>query len=484
MYINIRSYQAVGDGIADDTKAIQAALDAAHADGGGTVVVPSGRFWSRPLEMYSYTTLHLEPGAVLIASENVSDYFEYHPSQWVAKCGLLRAVAQTNLAITGTGTIDMQGMRFMDVTKARQGDPGPLDWEAKNTRQGERFRRDDHGIEDGPAQESERHGNAIQFMECTNITLRDFNIVDSPLWTIHLMGSDEILIHGVKIKNNVLIPNSDGIHFQNCQNVRVSDCYIEAGDDAIALTGYGVEGSITENVLVANCVLRSRSSALRVGYGKTNMRNLMFTNITIKDSNRGIGITQRDAGVMENLLFSNIVIESRLHSGHWWGHGEAIHVSNTIHNSAVGHGQLKNIRFSNILARSSAGIVLWGTPESIIEDVVFDNIRFDVTESHLACRYGGNFDLRPAEKAAVGLFKHRESGIFAQYVQDLQIRNFQLHWEQADPPEYFAHGIDINDSKNIVIDNYIGEAPHRTPKSKRINLARCEDVVVRNSVED
>ena len=131
------------------------------------------------------------------------------------------------------------------------------------------------------------------------------------------------------------IPNSDGIDLYDSKVIRISDCAIHAGDDAIAIVS-------SSNITVTNCILHSRSSGIRVGYNvfnNHNSGNLSFSNITIYDSNRGIGIYQRQKGNMENMIFSNIVINTRLHSGQWWGHGEPIHIS-----SVPGWAALKQAR--------------------------------------------------------------------------------------------------------------------------------------------
>ena len=143
-----------------------------------------------------------------------------------------------------------------------------------------------------------------------------------------------------------MIPNSDGIHCTASRNIRIVNCNIRAGDDAIIITGFarientpgfnsneqdkythGNKTIYAENIQVSNCHLQSRSSGIRIGYGQHPIRRCIFTNIVIHDSNRGIGVFARDASTIEELVFSNIIIETRLHNGQWWGNGEPIHLS-------------------------------------------------------------------------------------------------------------------------------------------------------------
>lgn len=83
---------------------------------------------------------------------------------------------------------------------------------------------------------------------------------DSHNWTLNLAGCENVEVHGLNVLNNLLIPNNDGINI-TARNTRISDCNIWAGDDAIA-------ANRCENLAVANCILVSRSSAIRLSGGK------------------------------------------------------------------------------------------------------------------------------------------------------------------------------------------------------------------------
>ena len=140
---------------------------------------------------------------------------------------------------------------------------------------------------------------------------------ESPNWTIAFLNSEDVKITVISIFNNMAIPNSDGIDMYDLKNIVISNFNIQAGDYAIAVVS-------SSNISVSNCILHSRSSGIRIGYNvfnQNNSGNLLFDNINIYDSNRGVGIFQRQKGDMENMIFSNILISTRLHSGQWWGNG-------------------------------------------------------------------------------------------------------------------------------------------------------------------
>ena len=85
---------------------------------------------------------------------------------------------------------------------------------------------------------------------------------------------------------------------------------------------YGNKTGIAENIIVSNCILQSLSAGIRVGYGKGNMRNLMFSNIIIHESNGGILIHAREEGSIDQVLFENLIIKTKHQGGSWWGRGE------------------------------------------------------------------------------------------------------------------------------------------------------------------
>lgn len=112
----------------------------------------------------------------------------------------------------------------------------------------------------------------------------------------------KLYLSSLRIEPNLLIPNSDGVHCTTSRNIRISDCDIRAGDDAIIVTGFGTNVGVggddnvrldystrefgnktgyAENVTVTNCNLQSRSSGIRVGYGINPIRNCVFSNLVI-----------------------------------------------------------------------------------------------------------------------------------------------------------------------------------------------------------
>jgi parallel beta-helix repeat protein len=298
----------------------------------------------------------------------------------------------------------------------------------------------------------------IIFSDCRNIRLSNIKIQESPNWTIAFFNSSDIKVNGITIENNMSIPNSDGIDMYDSKNITISDCVIHAGDDAIAVVS-------SSNITATNCILHSRSCGIRVGYNvynDNNSGNLLFNNIRIYDSNRGIGIFQRRGGNMENMIFSNIIISTRLHSGQWWGHGEPIHISSVPGLGAKETGSISNIRFSNINADSESGIVIYGSGKGSIRDIYFDNVDLNIRKSPLEAGYGGNIDLRPVNDVQLGIFSHTIPAIFAIGVETLTVRNIQVSWGSG-LPGYFNHALECMRFGSIVIDGLREQSPKNGP---------------------
>jgi hypothetical protein len=297
------------------------------------------------------------------------------------------------------------------------------------------------------------------------------------------------VISNISILNNLLIPNSDGIHLTVSRNVKISDCEIIAGDDAIVLTGfakiedtpgftsaeqdkykYGNKSIYGENLQVTNCRLQSRSSAIRIGYGQHPIRRCLFSNIIISDSNRGIGIFAHDSSSIEELVFSDIIIETRLHNGVWWGRGEPIHLSSMSRFKDEPVGSIRDVQFNNITSTSEQGILVYGAKENKMERIQFNNVKLFLKKGKETMDYGGNFDLRPVALPDKRLFEHDIPGLYAQHIQGLSIRNFELRWGK-DLPSFFTHGIECNGVTDFLLEDFKGSCNPNSPKSLRIKLA-------------
>jgi len=475
---SIRNYGATGDGRTVVTQALQQAVDACTRAGGGTVEVPAGTYVIGTVFLKSNVELHLASGATLKGSANLADYHGYTmPEYGQNYYGLLFTENAENVAITGQGTVDGNNPAFYDFTQAKTLDTATT----RYTRQRSNYRRVARGIGDGPVVPRDRPRQMVVFSECQHVRVSNVSLLNSPFWTLHFADCTGVAVTGVRLYSGLLVPNADGIDFTDCQNVTVSDCDIQAGDDALVVSGYNHHFEIpgfhhlrrpSENIVITNCNLQSASSGIRIGYlDQNSVRNVTVSNCNITNSTRGINISLRDEGSLENLTFSNLRIETRLRTGDWWGNGEPIHLSAIRGNAdkSVRLGQIKNVQFNNITCRGENGILVYGSDESIIKDVTFSNVTFDFVDSKLNDVAGGNVDLRGNLDPRVGLFARAIPGLLAEHVEGLTIRDFTLRW-LTPRAMFLSSGIEVNHFNGLRISGFEGSGAPTNLGAKAVVL--------------
>jgi hypothetical protein len=468
---DVRQFGATGNGRTLDTPAINRAIEACAQAGGGTVLFPAGEYVTGTFALLSHITLQLEAGAVIKGSTNLADYqfksaYPLFPvlSGYYGeglRAGLIVAVNADDIGIVGQGTIDMRGTSFVDLDVPQRGEG----YDQNLTRQGAGFMDPKFGSE-GPVMPSmdwmQRPGVMLLIYGCRNVVVRDVTLKDSHNWTLNLNKCDGIVISGLKVLNNLLIPNNDGINLYLDRHVRISDCYLSCGDDAIAV-------NFSEDLTVTNCVLISRSSAIRFYLS----RSCTFDNLVIRDSNRGIAIYEG----AEDVLFSNIVIQTRLFNGTWWGKAEPIHISVRPER---GSAAVRNVRFSNITADSEAGILINGRAPGVIRDLAFDHLRLRLKGGANSGAVGGNFDLRQGgDLMTEAVFKHDIPGFYARNVDGLRIQDFTLEWADA-LPDYFSDGIYGENIAGLTIEGFAGRQAHLAGSGAAVVLKHSRNVTLRN----
>ncbi|OGX90999.1 glycoside hydrolase family 28 protein [Hymenobacter coccineus] len=474
---SIKDYGAVADGKTLATAAIQKAIDACHRAGGGTVEVPAGTYVVGTISLKSNVELHLGSGAVLRGSARLADYQTYTvPEYGQNHYGILYTAGAENVTLSGEGTIDGNNPAFYDFTQAKKIDTAAT----RYTRQRGNYRKVvDGGIGDGPVVPKDRPRQLVIFSQCKHVRVSNVSLLNSPFWTLHFADCDAVSVTGIRLWSGLLVPNADGIDVTSCTNVLIDGCDIRSGDDALAIVGYdhhfeiaGFTGQrhVSENIIVSNCNLQSYSSGIRIGFLDQNtVRNVTVSNCNITNSTRGINISLRDEGSLENLSFNNIRIETKLRTGDWWGNGEPIHISAIRGKDHVKLGQIKNVRFNDITCVGENGMLVYGTEESVIKDVTFNNVTFDLVDSKLNNVAGGNVDLRGNSDPKVGLFARDIPGLLAEHVDGLRIQNFTLNWVNPHAA-FLTNGIEVNHFNNLLISNFRGTGAPTSPKAHPVVL--------------
>jgi polygalacturonase len=458
---------------------IQQAINTCYAHGGGQVYVPQGEYLVGTLNLKSNVEIHLEMGAILIATTDLSQY-QRHNEQLA---GVFFTEDSENVSITGPGKIFGQGMEFMfrDSAKLIRGDVNHY------IRQKFDFRKVESGIGDGPVMPKDRYHQMIVFSHCTRVTLKDFTVVDAPYWTFLIVHCDGVRVAGITISNNLLIPNSDGLDIISSSNVNVYGCNIACGDDAIVLAGYahhfgdpGFKGILepSQNINVSDCILQSRSSAIRIGgWDQNHMLNYNFSNITIYDSNCGINITVRDSGSVQHVNFSNIRIETRMHTGDWWGNGEPIKISALRGVPGNPIGIIKDIYFNNITCRGENAILLYASDETKLQEIHFSNFSFILRKSLLDKVSGGNFDLRPNLVAGKEIFEAEVPVVYIENAENVYFNQGNIGWDGTDA-DYYTHALQAVGVNNMHLNNMTAFPSPSNPSLEAVSLVKCSNVTL------
>ena len=325
MNYSITDFGAVADGITRSTAAIQAAIDACTASGGGRVTVPAGKYLSGTIQLKSNVDLHLESGAELIASLDPADLpdrmgeldDDNRDTGWEGGCFLFARHAE-HVTLSGFGRIDGRGREV--------------------------FYEDD---DDGGSHESPLKVRAfrprLSFLEdVRDLTVKDLTFFDAAFWTLHMAGCRDVLIDGIRIENNERGPNNDGIDPDCCQNVIIRGCVIRCADDAIVVkttAPMARKYGDCANILISGCILRSHSSALKIGtetWG--DIHHVTMSDCILDRCTRGVGIWSRDGGRIHDIMIHHITGSTRRYRDRvrqdaevvvWWGKGEPIFLSAT-----------------------------------------------------------------------------------------------------------------------------------------------------------
>ncbi len=282
--LDIRDFGARADGIS--TAAIQKAIDAAGAAGGGTVVVPPGTWTTGTLWLRSHVELRLEKGAVLKGSVREADYnrndafpenFWSVGEEWSGG-HLVLGYKVEDVAITGEGTIDGSGPAFFGECE-----------------EDSRFPYYKYGLKLHPADRAWfRPGPMVALFLSRRIRMEGVTLKDTPCWTAHFRCCDGLDIRNVTIDADRTIANSDGFSIDCTRNVTVSGCTVKTGDDGFAIRascaqpGHAGEHPC-ENIRIADCDVWSCCYGIRFGIGTGTVRNVAVENCRFHESANGIG---------------------------------------------------------------------------------------------------------------------------------------------------------------------------------------------------
>lgn len=445
---DIREFGASSESGVLNTRAIQSAIDACHAAGGGVVYAPPGVFTTGTLWLKSHVTLYLEAGCVLLGSPRREDYEENLPfpesvaftRERVSDAHLIVAYRAENVAIGGRGQIDGNSAAFMPflALPAAECQRAPREWEW-------------------------RPGQMVFFCRCRDVRVEGVELNNSPYWTLFLHGCEQVKLHGLSITNPDATPNGDGIDVDCCRDVTIDSCHIRSGDDSITLRAFskplGEEALPCEHVVVSNCTLHTRCNAIRVGVGSGLIRDCTFSNLVIHQSTVGINVISRysashTGAEIRRVRFTGLVVDAHM----------PIYVSTGV----GGQAPVADLVFSEITARGGTLSYLGGSADNPVSNITLRGVELTL--------HGGarNQPLDP-EFEGTPSWILRSGGVPCALAlsdaADLRLHDVRIRWEALEGP--WQHGLYARRVRGLALSNVEVASPSPAMENASALHCRC-----------
>ena len=488
-FYNVKNFGAKGDGAHIDSPAINAAIEAASAQGGGTVYFPAGVYQSYSIRLKSNISFYLDHGAVLKAAvptdsmhydlpeENPSDdYQDFGHSHW--QNSLMWGIGLHDVSIQGFGLID--------------GTEGITRGQAK--------------MNGHPAA-----NKAIALKECRNVTIRDISMLKCGHFAMLLTGVDNLTIDNVRCDTN-----RDAFDIDCCANVRVSNCQVNTlNDDAIVLKcSYGLGyAKATENVTITNCHVSGYDPGTMLDgtYQKTitaapdrdgptgrikmgtesngGFKNITITNCTF-DHCRGLALETVDGAAIEDITIDNIAMRDICNSPIYMRLGNRARGPKELPFSVIRRVKLSNIVVKDADCRYAS--MIFGLEGHMIEDITLSNIhiqyRGGLTMEDVRLQRGANSFFTRTNSAANGTPDTRRNR--SQVVDEKKERDpYDVPQMEHGYPEPSSHGIlpayglFISHARGVTLDNVTLETINED-KRPPIVLMDVEDIRLSNMKVD
>ncbi len=366
---------AKGDGKTMDTKAIQTAIDRCHAAGGGRVYLHNGQFLSGTIYLKSHVTLFVEAGATLLGSANVEDYpitaskYPSYTGELVTNKAFIYAEDAENISIQGRGTIDGRGDDFH----------GPYLFPSFSGRP-----------------------RIIHLRNCRDVQVRDLTLRNSGSWVQSYQSCRNMVIDGITVDSrenkDIEKPryatvggrNTDGLDLVDCELVRISNCFIESGDDAICLKSFSPDEGC-RNITITNCTVSSNASGIKIGTETSGaFEDITISNCTVFDTRvDALSIMSADGARIERISISNVTLRRVRGAPIFIRLGSRNRTYRK--NVTAKAGILRDVHISNVqgdlLSNRSCSIT--GLPDQRVENIVLKDIRLHFTKNDVEEKKSG-----------------------------------------------------------------------------------------------
>lgn len=466
--------KAVADGKILNTIIIQQAIDLLGKKGGGRIVFPKGVYLTGCLQLKSGIELYLEKDAVLLGSTNPDDYYHLNKDNNTtqksdnSKLALILGNKVKNIAISGEGTIDGQGLNLALNIDSLHNAGVRIDphYNVRRMRPNETARP-----------------KLFFLSECENISVTGLHLMNSACWGITFDLCSDLLIDQVTMTNRAYW-NNDGIDITDCRRVKITRCNVNSADDGICLKSYH-PNACNDSIYIADCEVRSSASAIKFGTASWGgFKNITIDNIRVFDTFRSaIAIESVDGGDIENVDVSRIMAKNT---------GNAIFIR-LGHRAGGRVGMIKNISIKDMDVEIPFGrpdinydlrgpevdffhnpfpSSITGIPGHYIEGVHLENI--EITCPGRATKGMAYIPLSRLDQVPEQIDKYPEFsmfgelpswGLYIRHAKDIALKNVRLKLVE---PDY---------RPAIIMDDVMGESFERVfvPSDKKEQIIRLNN---------
>ena len=422
--VSLSDYGANGDGSTLCTDAFAKAIKDLSSRGGGKLVVPQGVWFTGPIQLQSNINLHLEKGAVILFSGDETLYpiiktsFEGLETR---RCqSPIYAYKATNIAITGQGAIDGNGVYWRPLKKSKVTEG---QWK-KITSQGGVFKRNDlwfpsegyrkgdslalmnvpQGLKTDAEWESIRRflrPVMVSLVECKNVLLKDVIFQNSPAWNIHPLMCENIILDNVLARNPAYAQNGDALDLESCHNALIVNSTFDAGDDGICIkSGKDADGRRRgrpcENVVVDGCTVFQGHGGFVVGSEMSGgVHNILVDNCQFLGTDVGLRFKscRGRGGVVSNIFIRRIsmfdIQADAITFDLYYGGKSVVEVMESgekVNNSDLKPvdettPEFRDIHIEDVVCRNANRALYFnGLPEKPIENIYLKNIHITATK--------------------------------------------------------------------------------------------------------
>lgn len=444
-----------------DTEAIQEAIDSCYRSGGGKVYLHGGHFRSGTIYLKDNVTLFIEAGATLQASDNLDDFpskisnYPSYSKELVTLKAFIYAEDVNKISIAGKGKIDGNG---------------------------------DHWVE-GPygSPSFSKRPRILHLRGCQNISVRDITLVNSASWVQSYQSCFNLVIDGITVDSRenkdiekerfaeVRGRNTDGIDLVDCEKVRISNCYINSGDDAIVLKSLSHDEACRD-ITISNCVVSSNASGIKIGTETSGrIEDVCIQNCVVYDTRcDAISMMTVDGARMERIMVSNISCRNIKGAAIFirLGNRNRTYRKNAIVNTP----HLRDVIIENIQGTgisSNFGCIIAGLKDIPIENITLNNVTLvfdgggkakdsfrEIPENEQSYPNGKIFGVLPAY------------GFYIRHTSNINLRNVQLRFTSEDErPAIFCE-----DVRMLKITGLLARASLNSPQ--HIRLINTEDAII------